>query len=820
MTYSLICHSDPSGHHRCSLLKFENVTIMMDPAWDGNSGDHEAAMDFWAQLISQTDIVLLSQPTAESLGAYALLYAKFLAHFHSRIAVYATLPVANLGRVTTLDLYTSQGLVGPVESNLLDLPDIEEAFDHIISIKHSQILDLKSKFEGLTVVAYNSGYAPGGSIFSITTFSDKVIYAPRWNHTKDTILNSAAVLDISGKPSTSLMRPSAIVTSTSQLGSSLPYRKRASQFKDVLRGVLSKNGTAVIPCQIGGKFLDLLVLVNDMIYEQRRYRNQSDPSIFLVSYSRGRSLTYARSMLEWLSASVIKTWEGRNNRSPFDLGTRFSIVTPEELKKYSGPKVCFVSEVDRLINDVISALGTSDKTTVVLTEPCGAPERTNKILSSMHATWVKTTKNRDNRTLDTRPILFAQSVKAEFVTTEELQGEELEKFKSKLQERSNYRAELMEKLKKEARTDGASNAAGGLEAVDEQEDDDDDDDDVPDFITAVNRKANAAAKPLEIAVDVYINPEAQPRHKMFPFQPVKIKRDDYGDVVDFSQFVPNEQLEESDKRSAADAFAEDEDPYEIELTSKNSKKRRGGNTVKGSGNKKEENIDDVSYLNALNKPQRRSVSENNVSLRCSVSVVDLTSLVDQRSMSVIWPALKPRNMLLVAPKDAQNATAIKTLNSKLLDVTELDFNTPATFETLIRSLDVSVDPELDQRLKWQGVSDEYTIAHVVGRLVRDNTSLLDGKQHHRDKWVLKPLSNGSKMYPKVSLAIGDVRLAEVKRRMTEKNHVAEFKGEGSLVIDGKVVVRKISDSETVVDGSPSELFYKVKAAVADMLAKV
>ncbi|CEP63222.1 cleavage polyadenylation factor subunit CFT2 LALA0_S07e05204g [Lachancea lanzarotensis] len=819
MTYSLICHSDPSGHHRCSLLKFENVTILMDPAWDGISEDHDAAVDFWAQLISQTDIVILSQPTAESLGAYALLYAAFLAHFYSRIAVYATLPVANLGRVTTLDLYTSQGLIGPVDTNKLDLSDIEDAFDHIISIKHSQILDLKSKFEGLTIVAYNSGYAPGGSIFSITTFSDKVIYAPRWNHTKDTILNSAAVLDISGKPLTSLMRPSAIVTSTSHLGSSLPYRKRASQFKEVLRGVLSKSGTAVIPCQVGGKFLDLLVLVNDMIYEQRRYRNQSDPPIFLVSYSRGRSLTYARSMLEWLSASVIKTWEGRNNRSPFDLGSRFSIVTPEELKKYSGPKVCFVSEVERLIDDVLSALGTSDKTTVVLTEPDGVPERSNKILSSMYTTWLKTIKNRDNRAQDIRPILFAQTVRAGFVTTEELKDEELKNFKVKLEKRSTDRAALMEKLKKEARADGSSNVAGLIDAVIEEEDDDDDDD-IPDFITAVNRKANATAKPLEIPVDVYINPEAQPRHKMFPFQPVKIKRDDYGDVVDFSQFVPSERLEENEKRSATDAFAEDEDPYEIEVTSKTSKKRRGANTAKGNGNKKEENMDDVSYLNALNKPHRRFLNEVSLSLRCSVSVVDLTSLVDQRSMSVIWPALKPRNVLMVAPKKDQNVTALKMLRNKLVDVTELEFNIPTTFETLIRSLDVSVDPELDQRLKWQGVSDEYTIAHVVGRLVCDNASFVDGMQHHRDKWVLKPITNGSKMYPKVSLAIGDVRLAEVKRRMTEKNHVAEFKGEGSLVIDGKVVVRKISDGETVVDGSPSELFYKVKAAVADMLAKV
>lgn len=150
----------------------------------------------------------------------------------------------------------------------------------------------------------------------------------------------------------------------------------------------------------------------------------------------------------------------------------------------------------------------------------------------------------------------------------------------------------------------------------------------------------------------------------------------------------------------------------------------------------------------------------------------------------------------------------------------MDFNKSASFDTVIKSLDISVDPELDQNLKWQSISDGYTIAHVVGRLVKDVTQASDNTKQHRNKWVLKKLSNASKFHPKISLAIGDVKLAELKRKLTQTNHTAEFRGEGSLVVDNKVVVRKISDGETVVDGTPSEIFYEVKRLVADMLAKV
>lgn len=804
MTYTFTCYSDGSTENFGAVIRFDNVTILLDPGWSEKKS-YEETLQYWSELIPQVDIVLLSQPTKECLGSYAFLYYKFLPHFHSRISVYATLPVANLGRVTTIDLYASQGLIGSCDTNIMELDDIEQAFDHLTTLKHSQMVDLKSKFDGLSFIAYNSGYAPGGSVWCISTYSEKLIYAPRWNHTKDTILNGSAILDSTGKPMSSLMRPSAVITSTAYVGSSLSYKKRVSRFKSTLNQALANNGIALIPTSIGGKFLELFVLVHDILYEHNKTSSKADVQVFLISYSRGRTLTYARSMLEWLSSSVLKTWESRDNRSPFDLGSKLKICTPAEVSNYAGAKICFVSEVESLINEMIMKVCHLEKTTVILTEKCYTDD--GDVLSRMYNKWTKALKSNNMNALEGKSIAYSDSMPLRSFKPQKLSGSKLEDYKLKIDERRQERKELVEKLKKDANSSGSIT---GVSTTINEIGEDDDDDDVEDVLSTSLRGNGSISQQVETPVDIIIQPNTAPRLKMFPFQPGKIKKDDYGYMVDFTQFIPKDQQEESTKR----ADEEEEDPYELEGPRKVTKRRR-----RDENTGKKDNFDDISYLDALNRPVHRITSESATKIRCSLAFIDMSSLVDQRSMSIIWSALKPRKMILLAPKTAQNPEITAALSKKSMEIVEMDFNKTTEFNTTIKSLDISIDPELDQELKWQSVSDGYTVAHVVGRLVREVIYSAENRQH-RQKLLLKPLKNINKIHPKASLAIGDVKLAELKRKLTQQNHIAEFKGEGTLVVDGKVAIRKISDGETVVDGTPSDLFYKVKSLVTGMLAKV
>ncbi|GMF52977.1 unnamed protein product [[Candida] boidinii] len=96
----------------------------------------------------------------------------------------------------------------------------------------------------------------------------------------------------------------------------------------------------------------------------------------------------------------------------------------------------------------------------------------------------------------------------------------------------------------------------------------------------------------------------------------------------------------------------------------------------------------------------------------------------------------------------------------------------------------------------------------------------DGSEF-RKVYVLEPLDNNATSLNSYNkLAIGDIKLTELRNKLLNMKHNAEFKGDGTLVIDGQVAVRKITEGNIVVDGGASKLFYEVRELVQEMLAYV
>lgn len=835
MTYTFTCCDDGSGKTVGTVVRFDNVTILIDPGWFSSKISYEDSVKYWSNLIPEVNIILLSQSSVDCLGAYAMLYHNFLPHFISRIQVYATLPVTNLGRVSSFDLYASRGLVGPYDTNQIDVDDVEKAFEHIESLKYSQLVDLRSKFDGLTIVAYNSGVSPGGSIWCISTYLEKLIYARHWNHTRDTILNGASLLDGSGKPISTLLRPSAVITTFEKFGSPRPHAKRMKCFKDSMKQALSSNGSILIPVEMGRNFLDLLVSVHDFLYESSKNKLYSQVPVILVSYSKGRTITYARSMLEWLSSSAIKTWELRDNRTPFDLGRRFHVATPEELPSYSGSKICFVSQVDPLVDEVIKQLCQLERATVLLP---GLNPGYPSSLSTLYKKWEQTSKQQNLE--EGRPVSYSGHITLKNIKLDPLLNKDLEHYQEQIKERRHKRQELTNTLIHEARktnsietfAGGAANGQPGALSLGGIGEGDFDEEEEEDNLMGMLRDGTTTStgkQHFEIPMDIYIQEGAPAKHRMFPFQPPRVKRDDYGSVIDFSMLVPDDEDGNKMKRPSSEEVEEEKDPYDLMDPRRVSIKRARKDDTKNNPPKNDENWDSIEYLDAMKDPVRRIESYSKVNVKCMVTFINLESLVDQRSATVIWPALKPKKILLCGPVETQTESSMLTLRKRDIELAAIPFNKDVQFDTTIKSLDISVDPELDQLLKWQSISDGYTVAHVIGKLVKEKPQTGKSQQQaeeqkqqlHRTRLVLKPLKTTSRHpHASGSLSIGDVRLAELKRVLTAQRHRAEFKGEGTLVVDGQVAVRKISDGETVVDGTPSELFYLVKKSITDMLAKI
>ena len=74
------------------------------------------------------------------------------------------------------------------------------------------------------------------------------------------------------------------------------------------------------------------------------------------------------------------------------------------------------------------------------------------------------------------------------------------------------------------------------------------------------------------------------------------------------------------------------------------------------------------------------------------------------------------------------------------------------------------------------------------------------------------------------LAIGDIKLSELKRILLEKyehsDYKIEFKGEGVLVINESVSIKKFGEGDVIIDGKPSKLYYEVREIVCGLLAYV
>ena len=54
-----------------------------------------------------------------------------------------------------------------------------------------------------------------------------------------------------------------------------------------------------------------------------------------------------------------------------------------------------------------------------------------------------------------------------------------------------------------------------------------------------------------------------------------------------------------------------------------------------------------------------------------------------------------------------------------------------------------------------------------------------------------------------AIHVGDLRLADLRRLVAVDGHVAEFRGEGTLLVDGMIAVKKLSSGRIIVEGVPN-----------------
>jgi cleavage and polyadenylation specificity factor subunit 2 len=272
-------------------------------------------------------------------------------------------------------------------------------------------------------------------------------------------------------------------------------------------------------------------------------------------------------------------------------------------------------------------------------------------------------------------------------------------------------------------------------------------------------------------------------------------------------------------------------------------------------------------------PSKLAMSSTILKVNLRIAFVDFSGLHDKRSLNMLIPLIQPRKLILVAGSEDETlslaADCRKLLAAQLGTDQEsaIDVFTPKVGMSINASVDtnawvVKLTDPLVKRLKWQKVRG-LGIVTVTGLLVGGQFTPIDeghgGDEEDGANKRQKTVTEGSAVPSEATasvqltatsstpvptldvlpvslvsasrsaaqpLHVGDLRLADLRRAMQSSGHTAEFRGEGTLLIDGTVVVRKTSTGRIEVEsiglpvaGGPST-FYAVKKQIYEGLAVV
>ncbi|KAJ5211848.1 uncharacterized protein N7498_003494 [Penicillium cinerascens] len=254
---------------------------------------------------------------------------------------------------------------------------------------------------------------------------------------------------------------------------------------------------------------------------------------------------------------------------------------------------------------------------------------------------------------------------------------------------------------------------------------------------------------------------------------------------------------------------------------------------------------------AFEGPAKAVYKKESFTINARIAFIDCMGLHDKRSLEMLIPLIQPQKLILVGGMKEETSTLAAECKKLLAAKAGIDVSaaaaeaaaiifTPVNGEQIDASVDtnawmVKLSNNLVRRLNWQHVrslgvvaltaqlrgpeivnEDENADADASGKkmkLVKDETasSAITPTTNHAkstDKLDAVPLLDtlpasmaaGTRSVTR-PLHVGDLRLADLRKLMQAAGHTAEFRGEGTLLIDKSVAVRKSGTGKIEVEAS-------------------
>lgn len=479
----------------CYLLQVDEFRFLLDCGWDENFSMD--IIDAMKRYVHQVDAVLLSHPDPIHLGALPYAVGKL----GLNCTIYATIPVYKMGQMFMYDLYQSRN--NSEDFTLFTLDDVDSAFDKIQQLKYSQIVNLKGKGHGLSIMPLPAGHMIGGTIWKIVKDGEEeIVYAVDFNHKREIHLNGCTVESIS--------RPSLLITDSFNASYVQPRRKqRDEQLLTNVMETLRGDGNVLLAVDTAGRVLELAQLL-DQIWRTKDAGLGVYPLALLnnVSYN---VVEFSKSQVEWMSDKLMRCFEDKRN-NPFQFRHLTLCHSLSDLARVPSPKVVL----------------------------CSQPDLESGFSRELFIQWCQNPRNSIILTYRTTPGTLARylidhpeekMLDLEVKKRVKLEGKELDEYLEK------------EKIKKEAERKLEQEKEVDMDSSDESDMDDD-----LEQPAATKTKHHDLMMKSEGSRKGSFFKQAKKSYPMFPTHEERIKWDEYGEIIRLEDFlVPELQANEEEK---------------------------------------------------------------------------------------------------------------------------------------------------------------------------------------------------------------------------------------------------------------------------------
>jgi cleavage and polyadenylation specificity factor subunit 2 len=664
-----------------------------------------------------------------------------------------------------------------------------------------------------------------------------------------------------------LRKPTALVCSSRGVERNVQSAsriKRDELLLDKIRSTLNKNGTILIPSDSSARVLELAWFLENAWRKGQSEDVFKGAKAYLASRTMGSTIEFTKSMIEWMDENVTKAFESAEtekprhkrtdskqikeepdqNSGPFTFKYLKLIERKSRIKKLpQGPKVIIASDssIDWGLSKEALKLISNDSTNnnlIILTEDFSSQRPAKSSLG--YELWNRYHQgNNDSEGEITITDLSKSS----------LEGKELATYQQYLATQKQLQQVQNDGAKLEDSNDVIEEGSSSSESSEES---DDERQGKSLFSSKLQQNRNKAVEDKDLSgINALLRKPGfydwdvrgkKGREAVYPYFNKRRRVDEYGELIRPEDYLRAEERDEiegdlRDSQNNNGALGEKRKWGEVKvvgelhqpLNGKRKSKNEDGEVDSGEEDDDEEG--DNEENEPANGPSKLIRTTSTIQANFNIDFIDFSGLHDQRSLSMLIPLIQPRKVILTSGTESEIKWLANECRQKFRRDSSDDIFTPRIGETITASMDthawtVKLSRDLVKRIQWQEVRG-LGIVTVTGRLTTvtgddvqdtqkrkriktDRDSSTPGLQTNEEKEDTPPILDilptnlaSATRSATQSVHVGDLRLADLRKILQSTGHSADFRGEGTLIVDNLVAVKKSAGGQIEIESNGS-----------------